>query len=592
MPIARSWARGALASSLISCLVALCAPAVALGQTPVADPAQGLATPQASPATSPPTPANDGGYTPIDRATVRVFAARSVRMKTLAGSRYQRQIALPESSHGSGVVINADGVILTAQHVVDGARQISVRLPGDGGALPASVVYQDRERDFAILVVSPRPTDFVPLDADARVTVRQQVHAIGYPLDARRTQPQSSRGIISGWLEDGGVQLDMALNPGNSGGPLIDAQERVIGIVVARGDVEQGIQNLGFAVPLRPMAEALARPEIVSAIAAARGDLAANAERHARTAQVLDSLVQLGGAEVFYELDDMLEGTTTSPERLARLEEVSEGTTEPLLALMLAAYFWDASIIILEESGGAYAPSDMPTGERRALAERLQARARALVETANGTDAELTASSGMLSALGVGGGASGWGAPGQAYRAPVAEAREPKRTGHAFFQLGGGLGPVSLAVADGGNMGVAFAAHIFGRLVLATTAKAPVRAGLTLGAHVVGGGRGAFDYRSAYAALFQGELGAMVGFGRRIRLTLGYRWLPGAAFFGKDYAERSASAPLLRSMRGDISVGSDRITGGVSVLTARAQSTGGAPWFRLIAPQLFLAMGW
>src|SRR5690606_30864793 len=118
-------------------LLALCAPSVALAQGPDA---------VAEPPESPVTQADDeAGYAGIDRATVRVFAARSVRMKWLAGSRYQRPIALPESSHGSGVVVSADGVILTAQHVVEGARQVSVRLPGEGGALPASVVYQDRE---------------------------------------------------------------------------------------------------------------------------------------------------------------------------------------------------------------------------------------------------------------------------------------------------------------------------------------------------------------------------------------------------------------------------------------------------------------
>src|SRR5690606_1505875 len=110
--------------------------------------------------------------------------------------------------------------------------------------------------------------------------------------------------------------------------------------------------------------------------------------------------------------------------------------------------------------------------------------------------------------------------------------------------------PVSLKVADEWNHGVAFTGHVFGRLVLATAAAGPLRVGLTLGAHAIGGGRAAVGLRAAYVALFQGELGAMVGIGHRVRLTLGYRWLPGAAFFGKDEYHRSGSAPVLGSMRG------------------------------------------
>src|SRR5690606_7135343 len=186
------------------------------------------------------------------------------------------------------------------------------------------------------------------------------------------------------------------------------------------------------------------------------------------------------------ELDDVLEGTTTEPERLARLEQVADDVTEPLLSLMLAAYFWDAAIIILEESGGVYGPAEMPVGDRRALAERLQARARALVEAADRADPQLTQATGMVAAMGVAPPAWAGASPSRPYRAPAAH-RERKRSGLAFFQLGGGLGPVALSVGDASD-GVAFTGHVFGRLVLATSAKAPVRAGMTLGAHFTGGG--------------------------------------------------------------------------------------------------------
>src|SRR5690606_12442891 len=97
--------------------------------------------------------------------------------------------------------------------------------------------------------------------------------------------------------------------------------------------------------------------------------------------------------------------------------------------------------------------------------------------------------------------------------------------------------------------------------------------------------------REAFVALLQAEVGGMVAFGRRVRLTLGARWLPGGAFYGKIEGYEIAREGVLAAVRADVAVGSDRLMGGVSLLSARSRPD--APHqLRLLGGQLFLAMGW
>ncbi|HVU05043.1 MAG TPA: serine protease [Polyangiaceae bacterium] len=196
-------------------------------------------------------------YSAIDKATVRVFAAHEVTTRdvtTKSGRSYR--LAVPESVHGSGVRVAPDGLILTAYHVVEHASFVAVMGPADAHARPASVVFADQRHDYAFVYAGGPPSDAVSLPAVApSVPVRSTVYAVGYPLDADRKQPQSNRGIIAGALRDGSLQLDIAVNPGNSGGPVTDEHEALLGIVVARGDPRKGVEGIGVAVPLDPILE-------------------------------------------------------------------------------------------------------------------------------------------------------------------------------------------------------------------------------------------------------------------------------------------------------------------------------------------------
>lgn len=157
-------------------------------------------------------------------------------------------------SAGSGVVLSADGLILTNDHVIDGAEQITIRF-SDGTSAQAKVVGASKSHDVAVLRV-PR-TDLTPakLGSTANVRVGDDVVAIGNALNLGG-DPSVTRGIVSAKdrsIDDGKVSLqhliqtDAAINHGNSGGPLVDAQSEVIGINTAG---IEGAQNIGFAIAI------------------------------------------------------------------------------------------------------------------------------------------------------------------------------------------------------------------------------------------------------------------------------------------------------------------------------------------------------
>ncbi|MCB9620545.1 MAG: trypsin-like peptidase domain-containing protein [Sandaracinus sp.] len=335
-------------------------------------------TPTPSPEAATDTPVV--AYGTVDAATVRIFAVGDVRAARVRGRLYPRVLALPEVGHGSGVIVDPRGVVVTAAHVVEGAHHVAVRLPGATEVLAARVVHRDRELDFALLLVlaeSPFPA-VVPLPEEApTLTVRQTVDAIGYPLDASRENPQSTRGIVSAATEDGQLQLGISVNPGNSGGPLVDEDEHLVGIVVARGDPSRGVQGIGFGVPVAPIRRAydgvLRNGRMQRSYLALREDPALERRR----AEIVDALVRFGGLDVLREALESVE-QSTSAERLAHFEQMADAIDDLPLLELLAAFFWDATLVILERSGSQTRPRRFLTDRRasgRCARKRTRARA-------------------------------------------------------------------------------------------------------------------------------------------------------------------------------------------------------------------------
>ena len=154
---------------------------------------------------------------------------------------------------GSGVIIDRSGIILTNNHVVDGADEVVVELE-DGREFKTTEIKTDPETDLAVVRISG--TGSLPqakLGDSSKMEIGDWVIAVGHPFDLDETV---SAGIISGkgrTLTSGRrstyLQTDAAINPGNSGGPLVNLDGEVIGINTAIASNSGGYQGIGFAIP-------------------------------------------------------------------------------------------------------------------------------------------------------------------------------------------------------------------------------------------------------------------------------------------------------------------------------------------------------
>jgi S1-C subfamily serine protease len=158
---------------------------------------------------------------------------------------------------GTGFIVTEQGLILTADHVIAGAKSISVTF-ADGTVARASVASADAKTDIAELLTAKLPSVVVPVTIGGSAAIGAAVVAVGNPLGL--TDSVSS-GVVSGLNRNaktdagsrtGLIQFDAAVNPGSSGGPLLDASGQVVGVVdaLADADGEDAFAGIAFAVPI------------------------------------------------------------------------------------------------------------------------------------------------------------------------------------------------------------------------------------------------------------------------------------------------------------------------------------------------------
>lgn len=159
-----------------------------------------------------------------------------------------------ESSLGSGVIVSAEGFILTNNHVIEGADEIEIALR-DGRHAKAKVIGTDPETDVAVLRIRLKELPVITLGQSEKLRVGDVVLAIGNPFGVGQTV---TSGIVSATGRDmlgintfeNFIQTDAAINPGNSGGALVNPAGQLVGINTAIFSRSGGSQGIGFAIPV------------------------------------------------------------------------------------------------------------------------------------------------------------------------------------------------------------------------------------------------------------------------------------------------------------------------------------------------------
>lgn len=201
---------------------------------------------------------------PAQKAVVSVYSTRIVRERMAINPLFRQYFGdLPERESrqeglGSGVIVSPDGYILTNNHVIEGADELKVTLADDRD-FPARVVGTDPKTDVAVLKIEAEGLPVLTLADSDRVRVGDIAFAVGNPLGVGQTV---TMGIVSakgrsrlGLLErvsgyEDFIQTDAAINMGNSGGALIDARGRLIGVNSAIISPSRGNIGIGFAIPV------------------------------------------------------------------------------------------------------------------------------------------------------------------------------------------------------------------------------------------------------------------------------------------------------------------------------------------------------
>lgn len=199
-----------------------------------------------------------GPLSPEEELLRRFFGLPAPRQAPQGEEEFEEQ-RIPHGV-GSGVIVRADGYILTNSHVVTGggqemADEVLVRL-NDGRELPAKVVGSDPRTDVAVLKIEAQGLTAIPIADSENIAIGDIVFAIGNPLGIGQTVTQ---GIVSATERAIGIygprgyenfiQTDASINPGNSGGALIDIEGRLVGINSAILSQSGGNIGIGFAIP-------------------------------------------------------------------------------------------------------------------------------------------------------------------------------------------------------------------------------------------------------------------------------------------------------------------------------------------------------
>ena len=248
-----------LASSLAGLSLGLLAADRKPATPPLKKPALKVDTSPVSDAKSPVVTSYADALEAIRPAVISVYSSKTIREQVPEFFR-QRGVQGREQKQrgmGSGVIVSSDGYILTNNHVIEEADELKVLL-GDEREFTAKVIGTDPKTDVAVIKIEAENLPTVTLADSAKLRVGDVVFAIGNPLGVGQTVTMgivSATGRKVGILDEvqgyeDFIQTDAAINQGNSGGALIDARGRLVGINSAILSNSQGNIGIGFAIPI------------------------------------------------------------------------------------------------------------------------------------------------------------------------------------------------------------------------------------------------------------------------------------------------------------------------------------------------------
>lgn len=200
-----------------------------------------------------------------------VKASPAVVSVYASGSAYSDDLA--RTSQGSGVIVDADGIVLTNLHLIEGFNTITVVL-SDGRRYAATLIGSDTETDLAVVQIDASMLPYTKLNEAAPLKVGDIVLAIGNPFGVGQTVTQgivsaTRRRIANGTVWQNFIQIDAAINPGNSGGALINPKGQLVGVNSAVFRGESGAVGIGFAIPADLLAQVV--PQIIENGTVSRG---------------------------------------------------------------------------------------------------------------------------------------------------------------------------------------------------------------------------------------------------------------------------------------------------------------------------------
>ena len=211
--------------------------------------------------------------TPDEQNTIAIYekvAPSVVNITTRVCDPEFYLCAVPSSGSGSGVVVSEDGMILTNHHVIANAENIQVTL-ADGRFLKADLVGENRGEDLAVIRVNAgdRKLKAIDLSNSKPLTVGQKVLAIGNPFGLGQTLTTGIVSMVGRDIRDEGrimrdlIQIDAAVNPGNSGGALVNSSGELVGVNTMILSPTGSNVGIGFAVPtsrIRKVLPGMQRP--------------------------------------------------------------------------------------------------------------------------------------------------------------------------------------------------------------------------------------------------------------------------------------------------------------------------------------------